>query len=118
VPPRTPSPGNNLFSGPSLAPNPSFLFGNYLTGLLVADGTYANGSLPMLSASGDLLNQNILFTNPYEAYNDGFQGEVAALTFMTETLGVPEPASVGLIGVGAMALLARRRRRQAPTAKE
>jgi hypothetical protein len=104
-----------VFSGPVLAGNPSFVQGLYLTGLLVAEGTYSPSNVPVLSdTSGtNIYLQNVLYAAANEAYVDGgYTPSAATPAFFGETLGVPEPASVGLIGVGAMGLLARRRRRE------
>jgi len=83
--------------------------------LLVADGSYSPSNVPFLSDSGgtNVYLTNSLYAAAGEPYTNGYtpSGTVATVLF-GETLGVPEPASVGLIGVGAMGLLARRRRRE------
>jgi hypothetical protein len=54
--------------------------------MLVADGTYS-GTLPTLSASGNVLAQNILFAAASEAYDGGYASTVPTVAYMTETLG-------------------------------
>jgi len=117
-----PHTGKYTFSGPVTAVNPNSSGNLYLTSLLVGEGTFTT-SLPSLYEVGastvDLSNG--LYTSSNETYNNGYSGvSSVAVAYFTETLGtsspVPEPASLGLLTVGAMGLLARRRRRHAPKA--
>jgi len=110
-----PHTGKFVFSGPQLTSNPQFPFGPYLTGLLIGQGTYVPGNLPSLYEVGgsSVALANGEFEAANETYNNGYDAvSEVSQAFFGETLGVPEPTSVGLIGVGAMGLLARRRRRE------
>jgi hypothetical protein len=115
----TPASGKYVFSGPVLAVNPNSNGHLYLTSLLVAEGTYSS-TLPTLLDTGSTVPylENELYAAPGEAYSagGGYTSSSPAVVLFTETLGtsaVPEPASLGLLTVGAMGLLARRRRRHA-----
>jgi hypothetical protein len=86
----------------------------FLTGLLVADGQYS-GSVPTINLTNSTTGLLQAYDEPFDTMARGYDGAGAStqLALITQTLGVPEPASVGLFGLGAMGLLGRRRRRDA-----
>jgi hypothetical protein len=98
------------FAGPGTV---AFGANTYLTGTLVADGQYVvGGPTPTL----DLGNSTTGLLAAYDEQMSGGgytgAGSSTVLVEIDQTLGVPEPASVGLFGLGAMGLLSRRRRKQ------
>jgi hypothetical protein len=101
------------FAGPvvnstTYAPN------TFITGLLIASGSYS-GSLPSIDMVNSTTGLLAAYDEPYSSTVGGWMGAGSStqLELLTQTLGVPEPASVGLFGLGAMGLLGRRRRRDA-----
>jgi hypothetical protein len=107
------APASVAYSGPG-----TFTFGGntYLNGLLVADGKYTAGSPPAINIPSSTTG---LFAEYDEAASGGgytAAGSATVITTITQTLtsSVPEPTSLGLIGLGAMGLLGRRRRRGLP----
>jgi len=98
------------FSGPGTF---TYLTSTYLKGLLIADGKFS-GTIPSIA---DTSTTGLLaaYDEPYSSTVGGWAGAGSStqLELITQTLGtgVPEPASVGMLGIGAMGLLARRRRR-------
>ncbi len=95
-----------LVGGPTgaLSPNKTVLLINN-DGTDAVSGTFTNIS-PSTSISGPL-TYAISYT--YDAATNSFSGgNDVAITFSS----VPEPTSLGIIGLGAVGLLSRRRRRQ------
>jgi hypothetical protein len=107
------------YSAPYTAPGTFTYGGNtYLKSLLVADGQYVTGTPPTINTASSTVGLLAAYDETYDTTAKGYDGAGSStvLTVVTQTLtsSVPEPASLGLLTVGAMGLLARRRRRHAP----
>ena len=75
--------------------------------LQLITGTYSPGYTPAFAFSSGLNSDgaNVFVTN------SGYATETATLSYTTTTLSIPEPASIGLLGIGGIFLGLRRRRR-------
>jgi hypothetical protein len=102
------------YSSPYAGPG-TFTFDGktYLDGLLVADGQYVTGTPPSINLADSLTGLLMSYDEPFDTIAKGYDGagSSTAQVVITQTLRVPEPAGVGLLGIGAVGLMARRRRR-------
>jgi hypothetical protein len=77
---------------------------SYKAVLEIAKGTFSGLAPSFSNQANDTAND---FVN-----NSGASTEPTSLAFSTNTLSTPEPGSLSLLGIGAMGMLARRKRRR------
>ncbi|MFC3711330.1 PEP-CTERM sorting domain-containing protein [Sphingoaurantiacus capsulatus] len=87
-----------------------FTIAGYLNDILLGSGTFAGPgmlslSLPELAASGNQLR--LMFTG-----GTAYDAELGPISLQVDATEVPEPATLGLLGLGLLAVGAARRRRK------
>jgi hypothetical protein len=87
-----------------------FTIAGYLNDMLLGSGSFTGPgmlslSLPALAASGNELR--LMFTG-----GTAYDAELGPISLQVDATDVPEPAALGLLGLGLMAVGAARRRRK------
>src|SRR5260370_3785670 len=87
-------------------------FGTFTNTSTLLDLANATGSIPDGYDLGDILPANLQNADLTQDLTLNWQVQNGGLTLKVGDIVVPEPTTLGLIGVGATGLLARRRRRE------